>query len=119
MKQGKVSPRAGAPANELQRSIEVSSPVRTRSKRSILKSWSGLTIWTQPETFVCSVRRGLPPILCLVLVSLGIDTIRFTYFVRMKNTWLHAWAVAALTGGVALILYTIVVLDRPFGRGLR
>jgi hypothetical protein len=52
-------------------------------------------------------------------VSLGIDTILFTYFVGMKTTWLHALTVAALTGGIALIIFAIVVLDRPFGGDLR
>jgi hypothetical protein len=52
-------------------------------------------------------------------VSLGIDTILFTYFVGMKSAWLHACAVAALTRGIALIIFTIVVLDHPFGGDLR
>jgi hypothetical protein len=37
----------------------------------------------------------------------------------MKTTWLHAWAVAALAAGIALILYSIAVLDRPFGSDFR
>jgi hypothetical protein len=52
-------------------------------------------------------------------VSLGIDTILFTYFVGMKAGWLHVLAVAALTGGIALIIFAIFVLDRPFGGDLR
>ena len=52
-------------------------------------------------------------------MSLGIDTILFTYFVGMKSAWLHACAVAALTGGIALIIFTIVILDHPFGEDLR
>jgi hypothetical protein len=53
-------------------------------------------------------------------VSLGIDTILFTYyFVGMKTAWLHAVAVAALAAGIALILFAIGVLDNPFGTDFR
>jgi hypothetical protein len=52
-------------------------------------------------------------------VSLGVDTILFTYFVGMKSAWLHILAVAALTGGIALIIFAIAILDRPFGGELR
>jgi hypothetical protein len=71
------------------------------------------------EIRLLNVSEGLPPVLWFVLVSLGIDTILFTYFVGMKTAWLHALAVAALTGGIALIIFAIVVLDRPFGGDLR
>jgi len=52
-------------------------------------------------------------------VSLRIDTILLTYFVGIKSAWLHAGTVAALTGGIALIIFTIVVLDTRFGGYLR
>ena len=66
-----------------------------------------------------NVSEGLPPVLWFVLISLGIDTILFTYFVGMKAKWLHVLAVAALTGGIALILFAIFVLDHPFGGDFR
>lgn len=52
-------------------------------------------------------------------MSLEIDTILFTYFIGMKARWLHVLAVAALTGGISLIIFAIFVLDRPFGGDLR
>ena len=52
-------------------------------------------------------------------MSLRTDTLLFTYFVGMKARWLHVLAVAALTGGIALIIFAIFVLDRPFGEDLR
>jgi len=36
----------------------------------------------------------------------------------MKARWLHGLAAAALTGGIALIIFAIVTLDRPFGGDL-
>ena len=43
----------------------------------------------------------------------------FTYFLGMENAWLHVLAVMALTAGIAFTVFTIVVLDRPFGGDLR
>ena len=37
----------------------------------------------------------------------------------MKARWLHVLAVAALTGGIAHIIFAIFVLGRPFGGDLR
>ena len=41
-------------------------------------------------------------------------TVAFTYLFGMETPWLHMLAVAALTVIVALILYTIAVLEFPF-----
>jgi len=48
-------------------------------------------------------------------VSLGIATILLTYFVGINSAWLHAWTVAALTGGIALIIFIVVLDNRPCG----
>jgi hypothetical protein len=66
-----------------------------------------------------NVHEGLPPILWVVLISLGVGTVLFTFFVGMKSAWLHAWAVVTLTAAIALILFTLVSLDQPFGTDLR
>jgi len=116
MRSGQTSPRAGELADELRRSIEDFEP-GTDTERAIyaqeLERVHDLD--KAREVRLLNVSEGLPPILWFVLVSLGIDTILFTYFVGMKVTWLHALAVAALTGGIALIIFAIVVLDHPFG----
>jgi hypothetical protein len=120
MKQGQTSPGAGTLADELRRSIEDIEP-STDAERAVYSQALERVhdLDEAREVRLLNVREGLPPVLWIVLVSLGIDTILFTYLVGMKNAWLHAWAVAALTGGVALILFTIVVLDHPFGGDLR
>jgi hypothetical protein len=120
MREDEVSPRAGALADELQRSIQDFEP-GTVSEQTLYSQ--GLErvrdLDEAREVRLLNVREGLPPILWIALVSIGIDTILFTYFVGMKNAWLHAWAVAALTAGIALILYAIAALDQPFGTDFR
>lgn len=120
MKQGETSANAGATADTLRRSLEDFEP-GTDSERAVFSQALERVhdLDEAREVRLLNVREGLPPILWIVLVSLGIDTILFTYFVGMKSAWLHACAVAALTGGIALIIFTIVVLDHPFGGDLR
>lgn len=57
--------------------------------------------------------------LWVVLGLLATLIILFTYFLGMENARLHRWAVGALTLGITFVLFTIVVLDHPFGGGFR
>lgn len=120
MKNGQESPRADALANDLRRSIEDFEPGTNAEQTVYSQELQRLHDLNEArEVRLLNVREGLPPILWFALVCLGIDTILFTYFVGMKVTWLHALAVAALTGGIALIIFAIAILDRPFGGELR
>ena len=120
MRQGETSTNAEATVGTLRRSLEDIEP-GTDTERAVFSQALERVhdLDEAREVRLLNVQEGLPPILWIVLVSLGIDTILFTYFVGMKSTWLHACAVAALTGGIALIIFTIVVLDHPFGGELR
>lgn len=120
MKGGQTSPRAGTLADDLRRSIEDFEPGTSAEQAVYAQELERVHDLDQArEVRLLNVSEGLPPVLWFVLVSLGIDTILFTYFVGMKARWLHVLAVAALTGGIALIIFAIFVLDRPFGGGLR
>ena len=120
MKGGQTSPRAGTLADDLRRSIEDFEPGTTTEQTIYSQELERVHDLDQSrEVRLLNVSEGLPPVLWFVLVSLGIDTILFTYFVGMKARWLHLLAVAALTGGIALIIFAIFVLDRPFGGDLR
>lgn len=120
MKQGQTSPNAEADASALRRSIEGLEPDTDTEQAIYSQALERVHDLDEArEIRLLNVSEGLPPILWIVLVSLGIDTILFTYFVGMKSPWLHALAVAALTGGIALIIFTIVVLDHPFGGDFR
>lgn len=120
MRQGQESPHAGALDDELRRSIQDFEP-GTDAERALYAQ--GLDrvhdLNEDRETRLLNAREGLPPILWIALITIGIDTILFTFFVGMKNAWLHASAVAALTAAIALIVYAIVSLDQPFGTDLR
>jgi Protein of unknown function (DUF4239) len=120
MKGGQTSPRAGTLADDLRRSIEDFEPGTATEQAVYAQELERVHDLDQArEVRLLNVSEGLPPVLWFVLVSLGIDTILFTYFVGMKARWLHVLAVAALTGGIALIIFTIVILDHPFGEDLR
>lgn len=120
MRSGQTSPRAGTLADDLRRSIEDFEPGTAAEQAVYAQELERVHDLDEArEVRLLNVREGLPPVLWFVLVSLGIDTILFTYFVGMKARWLHVLAVAALTGGIALIIFALVVLDRPFGGDLR
>jgi hypothetical protein len=120
MRSGQTSPRAGTLANELRRSIEDFEPGTAAEQAIYSQELERVHDFDEArEVRLLNVREGLPPVLWFVLVSLGIDTILFTYFVGMQARWLHVLAVAALTGGITLIIFAIIVLDRPFGGDLR
>jgi hypothetical protein len=120
MKQGQTSANAEATVDTLRRSIEDFEPSTDTERAVFTQALERVHDLDEArEVRLLNVSEGLPPILWIVLVSLGIDTILFSYFVGMKSAWLHACAVAALKGGIALIIFTIVVLDHPFGGDLR
>lgn len=120
MEQGQASPRAEALANELRASVQGFEPATDAEQALYSQGLERVHDFTENRgTRLLNARVGLPPILWFVLVSLGIDTILFTYFVGMKSAWLHLAAVAALAAGITLIIFTISLLDSPFGTNFR
>jgi hypothetical protein len=118
--EGRPNEPARTLADDLRRSIEDFEPGTSAEQAVYAQELERVHDLDQArEIRLLNVSEGLPPVLWFVLVSLGIDTILFTYFVGMKAGWLHVLAVAALTGGIALIIFAIFVLDRPFGGDLR
>ena len=120
MEQGQTSPRAAALADELRRSVQGFEPDNSAEQALYAQGLERIhDLDEDREVRILHVREGIPPILWLVLISLGTNTIVFTYFVGMKSYRLHILTVAALAGAIALILFTIGVLDHPFGPGWR
>ncbi len=120
MEQGQTSPRAAALGDELRRNVQSFEPDTNAEQALYAQGLERIhDLDEDREVRILHVREGIPPILWLVLISLGINTVIFTYFVGMKSYRLHIAAVAALAGAIALILFTIGVLDRPFGPGWR
>ena len=54
MKQGQTSANADAAVDTLRRSIDDFEPGTDTERAVFLRPWSGFTIWTKPERFVCS-----------------------------------------------------------------
>jgi hypothetical protein len=120
MRDGQTSPSAGTLADDLWRSIEGFEPGTTAEQAVYAQELERVDDLDQArEIRLLNVSEGLPPVLRFVLVSLGMDTILSFYFVGIKARWLHILAVSTLPGGIALIIFAIFVLDRPFGGDLR
>ena len=62
---------------------------------------------------------GLPGVLWAVLVFGGVVTVGFTYLFGLRNTWAHRLMVMSLTAVIALVLFTIGVMEHPFSGGAR
>lgn len=120
MRGGQTSTRADELLNELGIAIGSFEP-GTDSERAVyaqgLERVHDLT--EDREHRLLSVREGLPPILWVVLVVLAATIVGFTYLLGMGNARLHRWAVAALTASLTFVIFTVVVLDHPFGGGFR
>ena len=71
------------------------------------------------RTRLVAAEEGLPAVLWVVLVVGGIVVVGFAYLFGMENTWAHALMVASLAGIIALVLFTIGVMDHPFSGGAR
>jgi hypothetical protein len=63
--------------------------------------------------------EGIPSVLWVVLVVGGMVTVGFAYLFGLENTWAHRLMVLSLTGVIALVLFTIGILDHPFSGGVR
>ena len=68
---------------------------------------------------VAAEESSIPAVLWVVLVVGGIVAVGFAYLFGLESTWAHRLMVAALAGVIALVLFTIGVLDHPFSGGAR
>jgi len=66
-----------------------------------------------------AAEESLPGVLWAVLVFGGVVTVGFTYLFGMRNTWAHRLMVMSLTAVIALVLFTIGVMEHPFSGGAR
>ena len=71
------------------------------------------------RTRLVQAEEGLPTVLWVVLVVAGIVVVGFAYLFGLANTWAHRLMVVSLAGVIALVLFTIGVLDHPFSGGAR
>ncbi len=116
MKQGKTSPRAHDLADELRRSILTYKPTTSTQQALYTQLLGDVDELQESRTArVIYVSQRIPTLLWIALGGLSVIMIAFSYLVGMENRRLHLLAVAALAGGIVLVLFMIGELDRPFG----
>jgi hypothetical protein len=69
------------------------------------------------RTRLVQAEESLPTVLWVVLIAGGIVAVGFTYLFGLERTEAHALMVASLAAVIALILFTVGVLDHPFSGG--
>ena len=66
-----------------------------------------------------AAQEGIPGVLWAVLVFGAVVVVGFTYLFGLQNTWAHRLMVMSLTAVIALVLFTIGVMEYPFSGGAR
>jgi high-affinity Fe2+/Pb2+ permease len=66
---------------------------------------------------IVAAKEGLPGVLWAVLVFGAVVAVAFTYLFGMRNSWAHRLMVMSLTAVIALVLFTIGVMEHPFSGG--
>ena len=120
MEQGQASSRAGTLANQLRRELQGLKPSTSAEQALFTQGLERIHDLDEArEARLLNVREGIPRILWVVLVSLGVVTVGFTYFIGIKTAWIHTLAVATLAAGIALTLFTISAVEHPFNGDYR
>ena len=117
MRQGRWSPRADTLAEDLRRTIQEGYKTSTGAEQQFFGEELDVIddLDEDREARLIVVRTGLPSILWVALVVLGTSIIGLTYLVGMESRRLHLMTVGVLAMGISLVLFAILVLDRPFG----
>jgi hypothetical protein len=66
---------------------------------------------------IVAAKEGIPGVLWAVLVFGAVVTVGFTYLFGLRNSWAHRLMVMSLTSVIALVLFTIGVMEDPFSGG--
>jgi hypothetical protein len=115
MAQGRASPRAWALVNEMRQTAFNFEP-NTDAEQVLYDD--ALTIIHDLEDErnlrLLEAGGGIPGILWGVLVVGGIIVVGFTYLFGLENTRSHRLMIASLAAIIALAIFTIYALDRPF-----
>jgi hypothetical protein len=117
MGQGRTSLRADALRDELHRSIQEGYKTSTGTEQAFFGQQLDEVdeLDEAREARLLDARQRLPSILWIALVGLAINMMGFSFLVGMESRRLHLLTVGALATGITLVLFTIGILDRPFG----
>ena len=120
MEKGQPSPRAAVLNQEITKSVDSFQPSTSPEQALYSQALQRAHELNQNRTLrLLYATEGLPPILWTVLGVLAVMIILFTYFLGMESALLHILAVAALTAGLSLTMFTTIALDQPFRGDLR
>jgi hypothetical protein len=121
MREGRWSTRADDLADELRGSIQDGYKNGTDVEREFFsEELSAMEdLEEDRDARVIAGRTGLPAVLWVALGVLGLSIIGLSYLVGMESHLLHLLTVGILATGIALVLFTLAVLDRPFGTDFR
>ena len=120
MRQSRTSPRAQALADELRGAIQGFKPTTSAQQTIYAQELSAVNdLDNDRTTRLLDMHPRLPPILWIALLGLTVPMLLFAWLMGIEDTSLHMWGVSALAAGVALVLFTIAVLDHPFGTDVR
>jgi hypothetical protein len=120
MRQGQTSPRAQAIADNLRSAIQEFKPTTSNEQVIYSQEIDAVNDLDRDRvTRLLDVRHGMPPLLWVALLILSIPMLLFACLMGIDDTQLHMLGVAALVGGIAVVMITIIALDHPFGTEFR
>jgi hypothetical protein len=120
MRQGQASPRAQVLADNLRSAIQEFKPTTNNEQVVYAQELDAVNDLDEDRvTRLLDVGQGLPPLLWIALFILVIPMLLFSCLVGIEDTRLHMLGVAALVGGIAVVMITIFALDNPFGTEFR
>jgi hypothetical protein len=121
MEKDRTSPRAAALIEELRSTIQEGYRTSTGAEQDFFGEELDVMdeLDADREARVLAVHQRLPSILWIALVILSLATIGFSSLAGMENRRLHLLTVGVLAAGITVALFTIGVLDRPYGTDFR
>ena len=120
VEQGRATPRGWVLIDDIRATLQGYEP-RTEAEQELYAE--GLDqvqrLADARRTRLVQAEESLPAVLWVVLVVGGMVAVGFTYLFGLAHTGAHALMVASLAGVIALVLFTIGILDHPFSGGAR
>jgi hypothetical protein len=118
--QGRFSPRAQELSDDLRSAIQEFEPSTTTEQIIYTQELNAVSDLDEDrETRLLDARLRLPDILWVALVGLTICMLIFSWLLGVEAIRLHMLGVSVLMAGIALVLCTIFLLERPYGTVLR
>ena len=120
MGEDRASPRVEELSDELRASLQEYEP-KTGPQQALYAQAIDVIgdLEANRDVRLLYASEGLPPILWVALAGLSLIMMFFSFLVGMENEHLHRLMVGAFAAGLVLVLFTIGIIDRPFGTAFR